>query len=114
MPSTGVFRMACTCQMRLLVVAPAGLQEGIDGLLGGRCGGEVRRIGLGKHGRGGRAGAAGAQIGARGRGRNLLLGSGLKKGRNNATSAATLAKRTDRRIKLILLKLREKLPMVMR
>ena len=92
-----------------VVVAPTGLQEGVDGLFGGRRGGEVGRIGLGKHGRARRgAGAEGSCAGAAG---TCCWAAACEHGQgqsNSATTRATaLAKRADRRIKLFLLKWRE-------
>ncbi len=64
--------------MRFCVITPVGLKKGVDNFLGGRGGGKVRRIGLGKHGRTRRSGRRGLRdlrlLGAEGccrRGRRL-------------------------------------------
>ena len=58
-PSTGVFENGLHLPDAVFVVAPIGLQEGVDDFLGGRGGGEVGRVGLGKDGRADGAGAEG-------------------------------------------------------
>ncbi len=87
-----------------LIVAPTGLQKGVDGVLVGEVAVKLAGSGLGK------TGAAAAGAGAEGACAAGAAGTSCwaaawRTGRNKATSARAPAKRIDRRIKLFLLQL---------
>ena len=110
-PSTGVFRIACTCQTRLSSKPQLACRKALTVSLVGVAAVKLAGSGLGNTGAADGAGAAGAGAdgtcadgacsGAAG---TSCCATACKTGKDKAISATALAKRADRRIKRFLLK----------